>query len=861
MVDKTCVFCVFLSVIFLFFISSVSANFVLGNQSYSIGNIYGPSGSITGWVNISFNSEPLNANFTSSTGNSISLGNLLNQNMEYIDTCSTYNCRTDYSASNAQQTKTATLNAGDSSIYGIKLTGNIASINSINFQLTSDAGPSCLNQVEVDFLGDGSIDNINTNSAGSNSCSDTTKSYGCFNQSLVTDNPQIVTTPLCELVNLSVSPGFFIGAWIQKISGSEVVNASLYTVNGINVVKHAECTLPDASSNGGEVSCIVNYSVSTPQQAYVCIRNVSGNGNYVTQAYSSPNGCGFSGTPVSTASAAYPIFAEGQQFDSVGTMNLNLSYNQSINQAINFSNLAENYIIQNYNNGLNCTAGCIIPIKINSNVPSQSITLSNLLVNYKTDIGQLSTKNFYDLSAAPAKVSSDFQPLYLDNAGFTLPSNIGNYAFSLNLDGQSLISQQVQIANIPVIRLVNPLRTAYAYPTTFSVSVDSSQNLSIFSWDFGDNSSIVTTDTNSTTHTYNSAGVYNLMINVTDENNLSSSKTFAINVSSPTGLIAANLNDMKRAVSVLQGQVAAFTSFQQQALNASLNLGYINSQLNLLTSEFSNASTPSDYNNIVAGLLAIKIPDQIYDTATAQNVPFVQQSNNVNMNVLQEIAGGNYTQGQDQAYADAINTWQQLNLNMNMNYDEFTGSYSGYLDPVAKVFTITVSEKKDVPYDYYLVLPQMGGFTSDSNYSTKDNYIYFDLKNKNTVSFSTTDNIDVTNLPAFISPAISQLDVTTTTAETPILSKWVTFSLIVVGILIVAIVVYLLLRRWYDRRYENYLFKNRNDLYNMVNYVNNAKGKGMQNNEIEQNLRKAGWSGERVVYVMRKYAGKRTGLL
>jgi len=318
---------------------------------------------------------------------------------------------------------------------------------------------------------------------------------------------------------------------------------------------------------------------------------------------------------------------------------------------------------------------------------------------------------------------------------------------------------------------------------------------------------------------------------------------------------------MKRAVSVLQGQVAAFTSFQQQALNASLNLGYINSQLNLLTSEFSNASTPSDYNNIVAGLLAIKIPDQIYDTATAQNVPFVQQSNNVNMNVLQEIAGGNYTQGQDQAYADAINTWQQLNLNMNMNYDEFTGSYSGYLDPVAKVFTITVSEKKDVPYDYYLVLPQMGGFTSDSNYSTKDNYIYFDLKNKNTVSFSTTDNIDVTNLPAFISPAISQLDVTTTTAETPILSKWVTFSLIVVGILIVAIVVYLLLRRWYDRRYENYLFKNRNDLYNMVNYVNNAKGKGMQNNEIEQNLRKAGWSGERVVYVMRKYAGKRTGLL
>ncbi len=541
-------------------------------------------------------------------------------------------------------------------------------------------------------------------------------------------------------------------------------------------------------------------------------------------------------------------------------MNLNSSYNQSENQAVSFALLAENYIAQNYNTNLNCGSGCIIPIKINSNV-GQTINLSNLQVNYQTDIGQLLISNFSDISPIPQKITSGFQQLYLDHANLLVPDSIGNYTFSLVLDGRNVTSQQIQIANIPKIRIVNPLRTAYAYPTTFSVSVDSSQNISSFSWDFGDNSSVVTTQANTTSHTYENAGIYNLVINVTNSKNLSSSKTFAINVSAPKDLIATSLKNMEIAVSVLQSQIASFTQFQQSALNASLNLDYINSEINSLNSEFKNASTNTDYNNLVAELLAIKIPDLVYKTAAASNVPFVQGLSSINLNVLQDIAGGNYTQGKDQAYMDAINTWQQENLNMNFNYNEFSGSYSGYTDPITNVFTITVSEKNDIPYDYYLILPQLGGFTSDSNYSTKDGYIYFDLKGKNTVSFSTTDNVDVTGLSAFISPAISHLSIAQTTAEIPVLSKWITFSLIIAGILILVVIVYLLLRRWYDKRYESYLFKNKNDLFNMINYVNNAKVKGLANNIIEQNLKKAGWSRERIRYVMRKYAGKRTGMI
>ena len=46
----------------------------------------------------------------------------------------------------------------------------------------------------------------------------------------------------------------------------------------------------------------------------------------------------------------------------------------------------------------------------------------------------------------------------------------------------------------------------------------------------------------------------------------------------------------------------------------------------------------------------------------------------------------------------------------------------------------------------------------------------------------------------------------------------------------------------------------------MVNYVHNSKKKGMKNKEMEENLKKAKWSSEQVTYVMKKYAGERTGM-
>ncbi len=849
MVDKKMIFFVFFFGIFL--INLTSASFNVGNPASSLTNIYGPSNNINGWINISFNSEPLNSLFSDSRGNSINISNILKNNFGYSYSCSPVDCSSGYNASNGMQTKIATLNPGDSKIYGLRLTGNIFRINSLNFTLDSTATPSCMNQIGVDFLDDGSIDVVNNKSLDSATCSNL-RDYGCFDLSASAAEPVMGSTPYCELVNLSASPGFNIGAWVKKVNGLETIAAVIYKTNGQEV---ARCKLPDANTSGGEVSCSVNYSLINPEKHYVCIYSTGGSGDYRAKGYSpQSNGCGFHGTPIPSLSpAAYQIFAQGKSFDAMGSINVS----NSMIDGTSLAQLAENYIRVKYGT-MNCSSGCVIPISINSN-SNQSITLRNLQAQYENDIGVVVENNFYDVSKTPAKASSDFQKLYLDSAGFSVPSTIGNYSFLLNLNSQNVISNNLQVIDIPIINSLSPQKTASAYPTNFNVNVHSNYNLTGFSWDFGDNTSAIT-QSNNVTHTYTITGAYNLSVTVIDQRGLNSSKVFLINVSSPKDLINSKLNDIKKSILNLGIQISSFDSFSQQALSSSLNISYLNQTVNLLNAQYQTATSDSDYNLIVNGLLQIKIPDSVSQTGGAGNITFLSKPSDINLKVLQDIGGGTFDSNNQKGYINVVLLWQNQNLQTKMDFSQFSGTYSGYTQFISSIFKMNIVQKKDVPYDYYLIIPQFAGFQTDAQYTNKSGYVYINLKNKNSISFSTTENVDFTTLPAFIAPAISKLSVTQTLPEQATTSKWTVFALVILFLLVLAFVIYLIMQEWYKRRYENYLFKNRNDLYNMVNYVNNAKKKGLKNSEIEENLKKAGWNSERIRYVMKKYSGKRTGM-
>src|SRR3990172_9023678 len=280
--------------ILTFLIPLISATFSVGNPKHGLGTVYGPSENVTGWINISFSSEPINSVFSDSRDHKINLSGILGKNtLSY--SCSPVDCEDGYAVNNPEQTKTITLDSGDSKIYGVKLTGNVFAINSFKFTLESTAGASCTNQVEIDLLDDSVLDERNRNST-EQSCTNL-KDYGCFNAG----NPNIEefsvsTTPYCEKVDFSSSPSFFIGGWLKNVSGSRTVKAYVYDTDGVEI---GNCILPNPSSSGQEVFCNINYSVVSPQEGYVRISSTSGSGEYRVRGYGDEaNGCGFHATPI-----------------------------------------------------------------------------------------------------------------------------------------------------------------------------------------------------------------------------------------------------------------------------------------------------------------------------------------------------------------------------------------------------------------------------------------------------------------------------------------------------------------------------------------------------------------------------------
>ena len=70
---------------------------------------------------------------------------------------------------------------------------------------------------------------------------------------------------------------------------------------------------------------------------------------------------------------------------------------------------------------------------------------------------------------------------------------------------------------------------------------------------------------------------------------------------------------------------------------------------------------------------------------------------------------------------------------------------------------------------------------------------------------------------------------------------WVFFILFLIFLSILAFVAYIFLQQWYKKSYENYLFPNKNSLYNLLNYLGNQKKQGVKEKEMRKRLKKAAW--------------------
>ncbi|MEJ2267674.1 MAG: PKD domain-containing protein, partial [Nanoarchaeota archaeon] len=750
----------------------------------------------------------------------------------------------------------------DSEIIGIKLEGKILNINSIEFEIESNVLPSCYNQLAIDLFNNKEIDIVNNKSFEFPECDDFLKRDNCFDENKETENYIIQQSPpYCQKIELTESPGFKLGAWVkEKEQGNAKITMGLYDSSG-NSLRHCELPKEEITEEGREVYCSVNYSVIESKDYYVCIYSDEGTGEYLIQGNVNPTkGCGFYGLPVQKeTTAAYKIFAEGKKFRAIETMKIHNSISPEKTLAGEISQyLTKNYEIQG--GYTDCSLGCVIPLKIISE-KDQEIILKNLNIFYEKSTGKTENHQFYDISKSPAKVTADFQKLYLNKANFSVPDEIGDYEFELHLGEQEILSQEILIQDVPIIKSLSPKITASAYPTEFIVEVESANDINQYNWNFGDEET-ETTSTNKVIHIYKQTGTYQLTIKVIDNLQRESTGTFSIQVGSPKIIINNLLSEMLNNLNNVKPQIKNFPSFYQNIITAFFDIDSAEKQLEDIQKENMSATTESEYNLILTKLLGVNLPESISISRSANSISFYNQRANVDLDVLEEISEESYDRDNKEEYVDAILSWNQQFLNTKMDFKEISATYDEIEEPVLRAFDIEITKNTDK--NAYLIIKKLEdlNFKEDYGQEEKSGYNIIPLtQEKQTISFITTEEIEFSELPVFISPKISELSISGIQTEKDAqLAKVLLFILILIFLLIVGVVVYIILQEWYKKKYEAYLFKNKNDLYNLISYVQSSKKKGLKEREISDKLKKAGWKSEQVNYILKKYSGKRVGM-
>ncbi|MDP3026292.1 MAG: hypothetical protein Q8N63_01185 [Nanoarchaeota archaeon] len=79
-------------------------------------------------------------------------------------------------------------------------------------------------------------------------------------------------------------------------------------------------------------------------------------------------------------------------------------------------------------------------------------------------------------------------------------------------------------------------------------------------------------------------------------------------------------------------------------------------------------------------------------------------------------------------------------------------------------------------------------------------------------------------------------------------------------LLFISLCIYVALQEWYKRHYERHLFPDRNQLFNLINFMNISYNQGMKKADILGKLKDLGWNSEQLRYAWNKFQGKRTGM-
>lgn len=853
------------------FASIVSADFARGN--WSIDKEYGGEEKLRGYINISLQDEEADSLFTC-FDDSLKLVDFLESAGANYD-CFPEDCETYYGEGSHDTTKNFSLSKAESKIIGLKFQGELKNqpIQGISFKVASSAGGSCFQPLKINILDDDKLDWYSTSGTQEFICSYST---GCFNSGEMLSEYNLGMTPYCQKISVPPNPEFEVGAYI--INGSTANPEFKMQIYDEELYKIEECTLPKIDGSG-EVSCRVSLNLAEIANVFVCIKADKATDYKIQGEDTEP--CGFYGIDSVNFISDYNIFARGNKYSTIDDFTLDetefAEYSEDTLKII-----LENYLYEKFD--YNCTNGCIIPIKFTSGT-DQEITLSELSLSYDTESGLRNENNFYDVVKGAARITSDFLILDLDYANFTVPKSDGEYNARIYLGGDLVAQQDIQVFAAANINGLNTQQIPAAVPSEIIAYV-TGVNVTSYNWNFGDGTGEETTE-NKVIHTYSEVGQYTLKLEVTDNQGKKSVKSFEMTAINPKDYVEASLKVKRENLNETLKNLEAVTAWYKEELGKKAGLDGIDAELKSLEQKYDAASTSEEYALVMSELQELEVPYSLEISELSGD--FFLNKDGIKPAYLTEITGEKVEDLE--GYEDSIVGWFGENLEVKIEIKTVYLYYTNKKDVILSALTLKIKPKKDQKEFYLIIDRSYDEITFNPNRNNNEKALgsataltFQELKEseEEIVEFILPEEIKITEVPAYISPDFSELP-EPVIGEIPVCNndgecekeigetskncpndcprrQWGKIILYLVILLFAAFVVYIILQEWYKRHYEDHLFKNKNDLYNLICFVHNALSQGLDKKQIIKKLKAYGWNSEQIIYAFKKAQGKRTGM-
>ncbi len=849
------------------FLGIASAAFTY--EGHKIEKSYRAGEDIRGILNLSLKDQNAKSVFTSSFGNSfgnISLIGLLRKNgfedgEEYE--CNSMNCSDSYKTENSFNE----LEIEGGEIIGLKIGGDrISEISILEFKAESGVSESCQDPLEIDILNDGK-NIVNTQAYKDVSCG--ANKYGCFDTKLSQYASVVIEdSEICETISIDKSPAYRIGARITNSSdGRGALKMTMYNSEGESV----SCELPEPSQSEGEIDCIVK-ALPTKSNYSVCVESVdydgSGKPRYKIRTEKTGDVCGNLGKD-------FEIFARSLQYGKGGAeVNYTLwdkLYSASLEEEV--FNYLKDYYGTNSDEEVKCDPYCVIPVKISG--PKQIVKFTNVDLLFRDGglaVDEDSYKKFYELSIEPAKITTPkFLTIDLSKAKFSVPYDRKNKtSFALYLDNNLLFKDEIDIKTSFDFS-ISPRFALLGRLTKFSIVTEF--NITSATWDFGDGSTEEGSG-KSINHAYSDIGTYNLRVDIERKDGVTAVKNFDIIVGNPKEAGNKTLNDYRNRIANITKQVDRYSADIRAVLIEALELDEIKKAVDDIEKSYNNASSEEDYIKVIDELLALEIP-YIVKNSIEEIFPLIAGIDDIDISYLEELSK---EESEDEdAVVAGIAKWMNANYKATADYSVISSFTEDGREDLLSSYNLKITPISELKENAYLFIDYpFESIKFQKDYGQKSvgegsgAYIPLD-KNSQSIEFYIEESVTASELGAYISPELKGLSIVEDDDGKEICDPEededcekqfpLTNFLIWISVLfVITLIAYIILQEWYKRHYENHLFKNKQDLYNLVNFIYNSRMAGLHDDEIRKKLKASGWSGERINYAFKKIDGKRTGM-